>query len=497
MGKLLFRPAHYPDECLVSFLIRVSQHNGFKHIGHLLAFAGLNWKNFRAPIHQILTGEFDLSSQFMQLDMKIAISPAAKVYQPFRRVIDSPYLLVKHPKLCPDCLQENGYCKYHWSLLPVIACNKHRKILVDVDEKTGKQLSWYRAELSNLDAHSELVETIQQKHDASIFQFNAYIEGLFSNTDYVVDVPSVVRGLSFRESLTLINFLAHYSARLVGESFNPNRMKNLELTQHYLAVWDLLKRWPDGFYSLLSQFIENPMSKRGVAGINKHYRDLYEQLHRRKENQGIATIKEEFDRYVATYWPGVLDSERVTRITSSIASRNIISKKRAAMVIGCRPERIDRFVIMKRLSRVVFKGKAHYLLDEAEILANTLRSNWTMSEACLELEITRHQLKQLLDGGILNAIQKPDQLNRDWVVDKAQCEKFILDLSRMARIGKTKKTISRAGIQHQGFSIVELVSAMKNGSVTFEFSVNAAHPLSFSQFFNFEIYIGLPADASF
>ncbi|WP_331351749.1 TniQ family protein [Cellvibrio sp. UBA7671] len=489
MGKLLFRPAPFSDECQVSYLIRISQHNGFSHIGKLLDFAGLKWKNARVPVHQILTGEFDLSSHFLQLDLKVSFAPTAEVYRSFRRVIDSPYILVKHPKLCPDCLQELGYCKYYWSFLPVVACNKHQKLLVDVQEDTGKRLSWYRPRLDSFDTNHEPILAPHQKFGSSVFQFNAYVNSLLSNTVHTVEIPKIVRGLTFRESLTLINFLAHYSARLVGDNFNPNRMENIELAQHYTAIWNLLRNWPDAFYSLLSQFIDNPMSKRGIAGINKHYRDLYEQLHRRRLNQGIAVIKEEFDRYVATYWPGVLDSQRVTRITSSIASRNIISKKKAAVVIGCRPERIDSYVIMKRLSRVIFKGKAHYLLDEADALATELGSNWTMNEACHELEITRHQLRQLLDSQILTAIQKPNRLNRDWVIDKNHCEKFIRDLSLKARIGVPKKPISRAGIQHQGFSIVQLVTAMKTGSVTFDFSPNIDHRVSFKQFSNFEINI--------
>ena len=41
---------------------------------------------------------------------------------------------------------------------------------------------------------------------------------------------------------------------------------------------------------------------------NKHFRDLYERLNRQKENQGVARIKAEFDRYIERYWPGVLES---------------------------------------------------------------------------------------------------------------------------------------------------------------------------------------------
>lgn len=66
---LLARPRIEPNECLVSYLIRISEKNGFKHIGHLLRHAGLAWKNNRVPVHQVLTGEFNLNVYLLQLGL--------------------------------------------------------------------------------------------------------------------------------------------------------------------------------------------------------------------------------------------------------------------------------------------------------------------------------------------------------------------------------------------------------------------------------------------
>jgi len=223
-----------------------------------------------------------------------------------------------------------------------------------------------------------------------------------------------------------------------------------------------------------------------VAGINKHYRDLYARLHRQQENKGIATIKVEFDRYVETYWPGLLDVDRLNRINFSSPVRNIISKKEAAKLLGCRPERIDGLVSMGKLSRVVFKGRAHYLRDQAETIANTINSNWSMEEACDALQLTRYQLKQLLDAGIISVLQRPDEQNRDWVIDKAQCQSMIESLFQIATKDEVfDDAVSMGGIQRRGYSIVQLVSAMQTGKIKFRLSVDKNNPYSFHQFIDY------------
>ena len=95
-----------------------------------------------------------------------------------------------------------------------------------------------------------------------------------------------------------MHYLAHYHSRLQGETFKPLVFDNQTLAQHYLDIWQMLQGWPDSFYTMLSQYIDQPMSQQGVAGINKHFRDLYERLHRQRHNAGIARIKTAFDQYI-------------------------------------------------------------------------------------------------------------------------------------------------------------------------------------------------------
>lgn len=481
---LLARPRIEPDECLVSYLIRISEKNGFKHIGYLLRHAGLAWKNNRVPVHQILTGEFDLNVYLLQLGLTTCSSKIEPILQSFQNVIDTPYLLVKYPKVCPDCIEEFGFCRFEWSLLPYLACVRHRKLLVDMHSGTGKRLNWYRRYLNKFD-DTEVINSLSDVVPSEAIKLSQYIGALLQGGNGI-SCPEILQGLELRESLSLIHFIAHYRSRLLGSSFQPLSMTNSELAQHYQYVWAMLENWPDTYYTFLNQYLEHPMSNKGVGGLHKHFRDLYESLHRHSENKGIARIKVEFDHYIENYWPSVLESKRITRIRLTTRERNVVSKKEAAKILNCHPDRVDKLVQQQKLTPRVFEGKKHYSREQVEGLAIQISSNWTMDKACEALQFTRYQLKQLLDAGILHTLQRPDTFNRDWIIDKVQCQELIVSLSQKARKSPTLSgSLSMISMQRRGYSIVRLVLAMQVGEIEFGYSFDVDHPLSCKQFTDF------------
>ncbi|MFW1837900.1 TniQ family protein [Acinetobacter gyllenbergii] len=481
---LLARPRIEPNECLVSYLIRISEKNGFRHIGHLLRHAGLAWKNNRVPVHQILTGEFDLTVYFLQLGLTSYSSKIEPIFHSFQHVIDTPYLLVKYPKVCPDCIEEFGFCRFEWSLLPYLACVRHGKLLIDTHSVTGKRLNWYRRYLNKFD-DTDVINSLSDVAPSEAIKLSQYIEALLQGGNGI-SCPKILQGLELRESLSLIHFIAHYRSRLLGGSFQLLSITNDELVQHYQYVWAMLENWPDDYYKFLNQYLEHPMSNKGVGGLHKHFRDLYESLHSQSENKGIARIKVEFDHYIEIYWPSVLESKRIIRIQLTTLGRNIVSKKEAAKILNCHPDRVDKLVQQQKLIPSIFEGKKHYSREQVEGLAIQISSNWTMDEACEALQLTRYQLKQLLDAGILHTFQRPDMFNRDWIVDKVQCQELIASLCQKARKNTPPSgVLSMTSMQRRGYSIVRLFLAMQAGQIEFGQLYVVDRPLSFKQFTDF------------
>ena len=108
-----------------------------------------------------------------------------------------------------------------------------------------------------------------------------------------------------------------------------------------------------------------------------------------------------------------------------------------------------------------------------------------MIEASGELCLSPYQLRQLLEVDVIPVIQRPDKLNRDWIIDKEKCRALVVGLLKNARKQLTQPTVSLSGIQKNGFPIVRLVGAMQEGSVIYRVRRDKKQTHSFQQFVEF------------
>lgn len=437
---LLARPELGRNECVPSYLNRVAHENGFRHMGYMLKHAGLLWKNSRVPVRGILSGEFDLSPYIQVLGLRPVKGITSDIYQKFERVRDTRSIFVRSPKICAECLFEDGYCSAKWAYLPVVACAKHACFLVDKCSSTGQRLSWYRPAVDKFDTSASVYASQRTCSEPAVLAVSAFFEAVlerrFSN------VPSVLDGLEINDILTLFNFLAHYRFRLDGKRFKPASVENEILGECYADVWRIIQSWPDGLYDLFDQYKKAPMSSKGVGGVNKHFRDLTEAMHRQGGNKGIKVLRGEFNSYLETRWPGNINSDRTCRINVKSEKRDVITKKAAASLLDCRPALIDKYVKQKKLSIKEFKGAKYYSRSEVSALVKTITSNWTMTQASRELCLSPYQLRQLLEARVIPVIQRPDRLNRDWIIDKEQCKALIENLLKNAQNRLKEPTFS-------------------------------------------------------
>ena len=479
---LIARPQQFDDECVASYLVRVSELNGFKHIGYMLQSAGLKWKNNRAPVHDIIAGKYDLARIYATLGLTPFPIKTASHYSLFRRVVDTPHVFVRTPRVCPQCLEEDGYCHDRWAYLPIVACSKHGCMLVDSCSETENPLSWYRTRVRSVRRGSLVVGS---KAEQGALELSAFFEDVISNGESSGGPP--FNGLGLRETLSILHFICRYQSRLKGKRFTPVDLKVQQLAEVYSEAWVVLMNWPEGFYDLLDQYKDAPMSKKGVSGLSKHFRDLRDALHRQRQNKGIQVIRREFDLYIRTRWPGYVNTKTLSRIDLGAIELDAISRLDASQILKCRPARVSKLVEQGKLSQHKFKGKVHYSRQEVERLATLLLNSWSMVQAYTELGLSRFQLKQLLDLDVIRCMQKPDKENRDWFIDKGHCEAFVRDLLKSGARSEITDGISMAGVQRNGYSVVQLVEGMLSGTIQYNVKPDENNPYSFKQFVNFRI----------
>lgn len=488
MSKLLLRPKKHPDECPVSYLIRVAEKNGFKHIGYMLRYAGLPWKNLRVPSYRILAGEYNVEPYYHELGLEYCPPRSSDVYASARAAALSTKIFVKTPKICPLCINELGYCKDLWAYLMYNACHIHRIMLVDADPQLNTRLSWYRGSLNKF-THSDPTEiSDQQIAPAEAVMMSRIMAYLIEKQPTPKSTPAILKDLSFIETASILHFITHYQYRLLNKTlFTPALMDNLTASHHYIEAWKSLKCWPKSFHLLLSQYIDNPMSYRGQAGINKHFRDIHEKLHRQRMNEGIIRIRSAFDQYIDLCWPNALQANRLSRISISSEQRSLISLKEVQNMLQCREERIRKFIQQNLLHPHYFKSHTYFMRDEVQTIVDRISNNWTMDQASNELELSRYQLKQLLDANLIKTLQCPDSKNRDWLIDKNFWLKTIESFKNKSVSHGIKDGMSLKDLQRKGFDIVDTFRLIESGNVMFKFRSKKEKPYSFSQLKKFYI----------
>lgn len=168
---------HYLDETLESFLLRLSQYQGYERFVH---FAEDIWRETLEQ-HEAMAGAFPFelsrvnlyhaqtTSQMRvrvlmhlakQLDLpnfsvlKTALTHSKAIFSPdykavYRNNIDYPFSSLRKDftPICPECLAEASYIRQHWQFLPYQACHVHYCKLLHQCPECKRSIGYQNSEI--------------------------------------------------------------------------------------------------------------------------------------------------------------------------------------------------------------------------------------------------------------------------------------------------------------------------------------------------------------
>lgn len=174
--QLLVRPDPFSDESLESYLLRLSQDNGFEnykifsgsikeklqHIDHEAAgvfplalskvnlFHAVRSSGLRIRALRLI-GELAGKAFSDVLHLAIIHSAATfgRGYKAVHRAgVDIPlhFIRTRHIPCCPECLSESEYIRQTWHYAPYTVCHRHGKHLLFVCPACGESLNYMRNE---------------------------------------------------------------------------------------------------------------------------------------------------------------------------------------------------------------------------------------------------------------------------------------------------------------------------------------------------------------
>lgn len=154
---MLVHPRPKPDESLSTYLLRVSEDNGYQGVAGLIRLAGL--PQGPATMHKVLTETGRLPALAETIGRPVA-DLVNLVYTPEKGVKLPTYAEYRGRRLplmalrrervcvCPECLQDDNYGRQEWDWALFAACGRHGKLLLDRCPECGELIGRYRMGVS-------------------------------------------------------------------------------------------------------------------------------------------------------------------------------------------------------------------------------------------------------------------------------------------------------------------------------------------------------------
>ena len=143
--KLLITPKPEKDEGFISYLLRLTEANGYETPSWIFSLSGLDymelqWKfTFVFSRSQKLDNLAKLTSSTLDDLLSLLYLPAKSQgpnednheYDFFGALLNRSIIRPHYPKVCPKCLAESGYSLRIWDCSLVTACPIHECALLD------------------------------------------------------------------------------------------------------------------------------------------------------------------------------------------------------------------------------------------------------------------------------------------------------------------------------------------------------------------------------
>lgn len=350
-------PQPKPEESIFSWAIRLAEGNIVPSPWHIFRHLGFSQGEMKTP-------RLDVSRLWHLIsDDPTALDALAYTNGPSYAFRGQPItvrdLTVGSPKLCPECVAENGFAHAHWDLELVTCCHLHDRRLVQTCPHCGKKITWFRASLqqcscgaSFIDAAVDQVSSAEKNLNKVIYQvaFRKSPNGLMSNPALVAlnKVP-----LQF-----LLRFIAligtlHTQGRLVSGKQNRTPARDL-----VTAAAEVLDGWPGSFHGFLSDLTQRPpragQERFGVLGFIDDFQAAM--LDHAQDRKHCELFRSEIRTFLASTWDGPIDSRIVLDLMRHGLTPRWVSLAMASQILD-----VDK----RTLNLIMNRGLIHFKVEGA------------------------------------------------------------------------------------------------------------------------------------
>ena len=311
---LVRHPAPFPTESLYGYILRLSEENGYSTPRNLFLLAGMEVHEFQGngirvtKLVRIINrsqAEIEPLAYRRQGDKPRACQVLGHLLRPDQLALD-------HPRLCPECVAENGFIQAQFDLALMTGCPVHGKRLLSTCPKCGKRLTWFRRGLLECRCGGSL--SIPDLAPLSVAELDLLdllrrkTLGLPPARENASGLPqSHLQVMELSSFLALVFNIGNHSLAVEG---NGDRKTWAHIVA---AAAHVFENWPDNFFALLEKVASKSrrvsrlgVSRGSLVGI---YRSLFKPTWIRVVEQSNFLRVAFFD-FLTNHWRSRLVDKR-------------------------------------------------------------------------------------------------------------------------------------------------------------------------------------------
>lgn len=412
--QLLIRPRPIDHEAAISYLIRISQANGFSTPRQLW----LALKNGEAP-----TSFAELMSW-----MGVTIDAQASLLGPVPHYWKSsvnlmPGLCINDynhhfMRWCPRCLAESEHLRSDWGLKLQCVCEKHGTPLTDCCPGCGAIQRFERSNIGHCSCGARLDRGESGTTPPKVWAINRWLahgsgdDAAFSN-------------LAATDWHRLARFLGQFTAD--SQPKRPGQISGL----HYLEVAsavinrtaELLDDWPHQFNELLTVLQGQGSAKQSVR---QSFGRLYRVLYRDLRSPVFQFLRDAFEEYLKENWWGF-----VCKRNRSFKSETVTNHPRLTMEIAARRAGTSKSLVRHLIQAELIPGVEEKLPSGRHLrsvhqndvgrISALAEGAMTLGEAAIFLALPERRVRELVIAGVLTPIVSRITTNAAaWLFSKKQ-----------------------------------------------------------------------------
>lgn len=253
------RPKPHLTESLMGYVLRLTEANGYPTTSYVLYSMTGVW-------YQSAVGRLDaaplmnlagLSQQEAdRLSLKASTS-SRSIFNVAGAELTAHEFSVGRPRICPGCLEQDGFCDAFWDISHAQVCGVHGTWMVDACPGCHKHLTWSRSKVAECRCGHSLIDIRTKPAPKPLVDLMQVLRSATFRDEEIAPFPmgmDHLKGLDLAQLCKIIWVMSDTMHKKEHGDRTVRVIRSREKLSEYLpVVADALADWPEGFRRFLDK----------------------------------------------------------------------------------------------------------------------------------------------------------------------------------------------------------------------------------------------------